>query len=660
MTSDIAAQQRPLVTMLGRPFGNDEDGRPIDHGSGKLILGAVDCLRDAVARRVAQESDPDISHAELAERQTAAQEAALEQLVGMLNDAIPDPRYRISREYLLNQSNLYSYEFRLFVSDFCRVISGDPLFFRHAGEYSIPAAVGLLGRPLGIQRTYGLLPKFTAKLVKTDLRVLETSPTSAVIQWRGGSQASLVPEPHREAYIRFACQIYQGAYSAIPKIVFGGLPAAGVREIRCQAEGAECCEWQFNWRASPPLGSRRLLLAGAGLSVALGTAVAVGVPGVTAMQFVGAALPAGVGWHFYKSGRLASERNSFQAELLEERDLAEDEYDRSEEANGRLQRANVELSQRLTELTVLHQAALAISSTLDSEEILKAALGAIVTQLGFERAIVLLADDERQVLDRGLSVGIEPQVAALIAGLHVSYADVGSPLVAGFNGDSPRLFESMEQSPDPAIRDLVKAVGTSSFIATPLITKGRRVGVFAVDNALTGRPLDFQAGSLLMTLGRQVAGSIENANLHARVEAQNRTLEERVANRTAELERAKGELEQELDERRRLRERELLYLAQVEQVVAAAIAVEEERFDRGSLAAISRRDDELGQLARTFTRMAESMAEREQRLIREVRELRIEIDGSKQAKQVAEIVGTEYFQSLRKQASDLRRIVSAG
>ena len=208
------------------------------------------------------------------------------------------------------------------------------------------------------------------------------------------------------------------------------------------------------------------------------------------------------------------------------------------------------------------------------------------------------------------------------------------------------------------VTEFVRMIGASSFITTPLITNGRRVGVLAVDNALTGRRLDVEAGSLLMTLGRQVAGAIEMAVLHERLEAQNRNLEERVAHRTSELQQAKAELEQELDERRRLRRRELEYLEQVQRVVAAAAAVEDETFSPESLAETGMRDDELGQLARTFTRMAESMAARERRLIREVQELRIEIDGGHQAERVADIVSTEYFQSLRSQAHDLRRIVS--
>jgi GAF domain-containing protein len=188
------------------------------------------------------------------------------------------------------------------------------------------------------------------------------------------------------------------------------------------------------------------------------------------------------------------------------------------------------------------------------------------------------------------------------------------------------------------------------------VTKGRKVGIIAVDNALTGRALDAGDLSLLMTLGRQVASAVETARLYEEVEAHARTLEQRVAARTVELEQTTADLERELAERRRLRERELQYLAQVNRVMEASAAVESGTFEPRTLDETAARDDELGQLARTFRRMAQHMIEREHLLRRQVEDLRIEIDSSRQAKQVAEIVETEYFRELRRQASDLRRI----
>src|SRR5437660_1651327 len=115
----MPAATTPLTTdlrrMIGRPFGVDEDGRPIDHGSGKLIVGAVEYLQSGVGERAAREAPAGLSETERAAWIAQAQSAALDRLVGMLNDAIPDERYHVSREYLLNESNKYSYEFRLFV-----------------------------------------------------------------------------------------------------------------------------------------------------------------------------------------------------------------------------------------------------------------------------------------------------------------------------------------------------------------------------------------------------------------------------------------------------------------------------------------------------------------------------------------------------------------
>jgi two-component system cell cycle response regulator len=108
---------------------------------------------------------------------------------------------------------------------------------------------------------------------------------------------------------------------------------------------------------------------------------------------------------------------------------------------------------------------------------------------------------------------------------------------------------------------------------------------------------------------------------------------------------------------KRLRDLELEYLEQVGYVVDAAAAVEEARFEPRSLAPVAARDDALGQLARTFQRMAQEVRAREERLQRQVRELRIEIDEARQAHTVAEITESDYFRTLRSQAETLRRII---
>ncbi len=109
---------------------------------------------------------------------------------------------------------------------------------------------------------------------------------------------------------------------------------------------------------------------------------------------------------------------------------------------------------------------------------------------------------------------------------------------------------------------------------------------------------------------------------------------------------------------KRLRDLELEYLEQVGHVISAAAAVEANAFDPADLEKVASRDDALGQLARTFQRMALEVRAREERLRQEVRELRIEIDERRQTEKVAEITGTDYFKNLRDRAKELRRIVA--
>ena len=106
--------------------------------------------------------------------------------------------------------------------------------------------------------------------------------------------------------------------------------------------------------------------------------------------------------------------------------------------------------------------------------------------------------------------------------------------------------------------------------------------------------------------------------------------------------------------RKRLRDLELEYLEQVGHVVAAAEAVEAETFDPESLDGVAARGDALGQLARVFQRMAREVHTRQERLKQQVRELRIEIDGARKAREVEEITDTEFFRALQERAGRLK------
>lgn len=92
----------------------------------------------------------------------------------------------------------------------------------------------------------------------------------------------------------------------------------------------------------------------------------------------------------------------------------------------------------------------------------------------------------------------------------------------------------------------------------------------------------------------------------------------------------------------------------VNRLIAAAETLERGEYRPADLAVELSRQDDLGQLARVFDRMAREVKAREEHLRHEVLTLHIEIDEAKRDRQVAEITETEYFQALSQKAQRLR------
>ena len=94
----------------------------------------------------------------------------------------------------------------------------------------------------------------------------------------------------------------------------------------------------------------------------------------------------------------------------------------------------------------------------------------------------------------------------------------------------------------------------------------------------------------------------------------------------------------------------------IQRLIEAARSVERGDFQLKVLDPLiqTRSEDEIIHLTRVFREMAGQVQKREQWLKQEVKQLRIEIDEVKKARQVTEITETEYFKQLQKKARELK------
>jgi signal transduction histidine kinase len=267
---------------------------------------------------------------------------------------------------------------------------------------------------------------------------------------------------------------------------------------------------------------RRAILLGVIASVAvLGYLVARGPAYESVAIVLATVLPAALLLYGGAARRRAEDLRSQQR-------LTEDAYRRSE-------RANQDLQERVAELMTLNELATAAGSTLDRDELLDRSLAAVTRHLRFDRALIVLADTDAGVLTAGRSVGGSPEMTAAVAELRLPLDLEASRLVQLYRADGPLLFRDADQDPDERNRAFAQMMEVTSFLGTPLVSKGRTVGVLAVDNRASGRDVRPGDGPLLYTVGSLIAAAIENARLYGEVEAQKDVLERRVVERTGAL-----------------------------------------------------------------------------------------------------------------------------
>jgi predicted ATPase/signal transduction histidine kinase/DNA-binding response OmpR family regulator/HPt (histidine-containing phosphotransfer) domain-containing protein/tRNA A-37 threonylcarbamoyl transferase component Bud32 len=200
-------------------------------------------------------------------------------------------------------------------------------------------------------------------------------------------------------------------------------------------------------------------------------------------------------------------------------------------------------SQQLDALAVI-KATQAISSQIVGDRLLKTLLKVVLEHAGAQSAAVLLVEDETLRLAARAEVEHENTHVVVVgsgddAMAPADTATLPATVLAYVRRSQDRVVLEDARAPHAFAGDpYLLAHQPSSVLCLPILRQGVLVGALYLEHRSVGGVFTLARIALLEQIAAQAAFSLENAQLYARIEAHQRELESKVAQRTVELRRA--------------------------------------------------------------------------------------------------------------------------
>ena len=518
-------------SMAFQPFGKHQDGHHIRDVSGVTVRANVEFLEELVNRT---QGPP-------------AGAQTVEELIRRLNACIPDPTYHVTQEFLRNPWNSYSYEFVIFLAEFCVLLSGEDDFQIKLGqEKLLSPLVQVLGRPFSISQIYAMFPHFAEKFGRGALKAEAVSSKngSAILRLRLSENTAQQFGPYRNGSAERICQSAKHALAQIPSQMFGLQPAT-IIEPCCMAEGADYCEWHLSWKPQP---SSYWLWPLAGLMISFGVFswLSLGRSDLSFSTALGlSAIPTILLWMAGLANRDRQAIKEQQHVIQEQLASVESQHEALREAYLEQEQTNVDLQRKIREQTMFRDIASRLSATLDQQAVVHIGLNTITQDLLYDRAMIMRFDTTQRIISHAQGQGVSEELVAEVLSMDMPISDTHSLEGKLFLHGEPALVNDVStlwSSLHPVTQQLVAAKRTQRLIAVPLRFQDTIIGALAA--ARTSTTLLTQDDvSILMTVGNHIALALQNALAYADLQTLNQQLEAKVQERTFDLEQANRHLE---------------------------------------------------------------------------------------------------------------------
>lgn len=387
-------------------------------------------------------------------------------------------------------------------------MTGNSNIAREAGRYTAsPDAIGKTSRwALGFiepANVYRLIGKIAGKYTKAS--VFESRRLSET-----GFEMVVIPLPGvREK--RYQCENRKGYFEAVVKL-FHNNRMARIEHPECLFEGGSRCRYTITWRRSEAESFKKARNLSAAFSVA---AVAlIGLLGPAAIL-----LPAAIGAASVVAAL------SLVAEILEKREIRSALINVRSTAEELLDNANLNYNHAL----MINEVGRIISVHNQVGALLSQVAEILRNRLDYDRALIMLVSEDGKNLEYKAGYGYSDQMLADIreTRFHLDREDSRGLFVLCYREKRPFLIDDVEKIKEDLSRrslDFVKKLGAKAFICCPILYGDECLGVLAVDNLKSKRPLLESDKNLLMGIAPEIGVSVRNALMTEERETQFRSI----------------------------------------------------------------------------------------------------------------------------------------
>lgn len=374
--------------------------------------------------------------------------------------------------------------------------TGSDTISREAGQYAAsPETVGVMRQyamgMIGPGRVYEQIGKATAHFTKSstyESRRLSRNTIQITVTPKEG----VTEKP-------FQCENRMGFWEAIAKSFETNIPR--IDHPQCIFNGDECCRYVITWETQ---GSAVWKLA-RNICFILLLMVCLAATFIDTRIALSVVVPISAILFFLLT--MIAE----YIEKMEIKTILSNLQDNSNELIEQIA-ANYNNSRLTNEIGE------AITSLTDIEDVLNHVVQLFKKRLNYDRCLIMLANPERTRLIFRAGYGYIKDKLELLrkSAFHLDRPDAKGVFVACFKEQKPYLINNLSDighQLSPRSQAFARQIGARSFICCPIICDGQSIGILAVDNVKSKKPLVESDLSLLQGIAHVIGISVRNVEL---------------------------------------------------------------------------------------------------------------------------------------------------